>query len=136
MRDPGRWHRATIDYIADTLLAGNTVKAVIDRTVSPSYAPDVARATRALIERSGPFGTYHCVNSGWTTWVDLARYVASQLAVPESIQAIETASLNTLAPRPQHCALSNRKLEAIVDLPEWQDAVARHITQRATVAAQ
>ena len=41
-----RGHRATVDWIAGKLLARAVVHAVVDRTVSPSYVLDVARATR------------------------------------------------------------------------------------------
>ena len=79
-------HRATIDYIADTLVAGSTVRAFVDRTVSPSYVPDVARATRELIARSGPHGTYHCVSTGMTTWYDIAQHIAVELGVHGHIE--------------------------------------------------
>ena len=45
------------------------MRALVDRTVSPSYVPCVARATRELIDRIAPYGTYHCVATGLATWV-------------------------------------------------------------------
>ena len=57
-------HQATIDQMTDKLLAGVPLPALADRTVSPSYVADVARATAMLIELKAPHGTYHCVNSG------------------------------------------------------------------------
>ena len=64
-RAPGRkGHQATIDQMTDKLLAGVPLPALADRTVSPSYVADVARATAMLIELNAPHGTYHCVNSG------------------------------------------------------------------------
>ncbi len=47
-------HRATVDYIADRLLSGAAVRACVDRTVTPSYVPDVARATLAILARDIP----------------------------------------------------------------------------------
>jgi dTDP-4-dehydrorhamnose reductase len=127
-----RGHRSTVDYIADTLLAGGTVRAFVDRTVSPSYVPDVAFATRKLIERNPRYGVYHCVNSGMTTWYDLAQYVAESLDVAAAIEPVEAAATSSLAKRPLYCALSNRKLTATgIVMPEWQAAVRRHVTARA-----
>jgi dTDP-4-dehydrorhamnose reductase len=124
-------HRATIDQIADTLLAGGTVRALVDRTVSPSYVPDVARATRELLDREAPYGIYHCVNSGFTTWYDLAHEVARQLSVTADIVPVAAADLKTTAPRPVFCALSNRKLAAFgIDMPSWQSAIRRHLASR------
>jgi dTDP-4-dehydrorhamnose reductase len=124
-------HRATVDQMTDKLLAGVTVPALADRTVSPSYVVDVAHASRMLVERDAPHGTYHCVNSGCTTWVDLATEVARQLGVRGRIEPVQAANLNTPARRPRFCALSNRKLlEVGVVMPTWQSAIGRHLLVR------
>lgn len=126
-----RGHRATVDYIADTLLAGQPVRAIADRTVTPSYVPDVARATRTLLERNPRYGTYHCVNTGATNWYELAIQVASMLGVKARVEAMTAAELQTAARRPRFCALSNQKLQSTgVRMPTWQDALARHVAVR------
>jgi dTDP-4-dehydrorhamnose reductase len=125
--------RATVDHIVDNLLAGTGVRALVDRTVSPSYVPDVVRATMALIDRQASYGIYHCVNSGWSTWYELACEVAHQLGVPARIEPVMTTELKTSAPRPLFCALSNRKLLAVgIGMPSWQTAIERHLATRAT----
>jgi dTDP-4-dehydrorhamnose reductase len=126
-----RGHRATVDYIADTLLEGRPVKAVCDRTVTPSYVPDVARATRRLLERSARYGTYHCVNSGTTTWYELAQEIARLLGTAADIEPIQSADLQTAARRPRYCALSNEKLRAAgITMPGWPAAIACHVATR------
>jgi dTDP-4-dehydrorhamnose reductase len=123
--------RATVDHIVDNLLAGTGARAFVDRTVSPSYVPDVVRATLALIDRQAPYGIYHCVNSGWGTWYELACEVARQLGVPPRIEPVMTPELKTSAQRPLFCALSNRKLLAAgIDMPSWQSAIERHLATR------
>ena len=127
-----RGHRATVDAITDTILAGGPVRAILDRTVSPSYADDVAQATRMLVESGALYGTYHCVASGHTNWYELAREIARQLDVDARIEPILAADLQTPARRPQFCALSNDKLRRLgLDLPSWQSALARHLACRA-----
>jgi dTDP-4-dehydrorhamnose reductase len=124
-------HRATIDYVIDTLIACQPVRAFCDRTVSPSYVGDVSLATSALIGRAAPYGTYHCVNSGFTTWSDLAFEIARRLRIHGRITPIKSAEVLTPAKRPQFCALSNDKLRHQgIDMPTWQDALDRHITAR------
>jgi len=125
-------HRATIDYIADALTEGSPVRALVDRTVSPSYVSDVSMATRALIQGAARYGTYHCVNSGTTTWFDLAVEIARQLKIAGRITPINSAETATRAKRPQFCSLSNKKLaEAGIPMPDWQDALSRHLAARA-----
>jgi dTDP-4-dehydrorhamnose reductase len=124
-------HRATLDQIADRIVAGSAVRAVKDRTVSPSYVADVARASRTLLERNGAYGTYHCVNSGFTTWYELAHEVSRRLGIAAEIIPTAASELPTPAPRPRFCALSNQKLLALgIDMPSWQVALARHLANR------
>jgi dTDP-4-dehydrorhamnose reductase len=123
--------RATIDYMADTLTAGLPVRAIADRTVSPSYVDDVVRATRTLLEERGQFGTYHCVSSGCTTWYELANEIARQLNTSAPVVPVLAQDFPTRAVRPRFCALSNRKLGQFgIELPSWTAALARHLAAR------
>jgi dTDP-4-dehydrorhamnose reductase len=132
-----RGHQSTIDWIAGKLLTTATVRAVVDRTVSPSYVFDVASATRTLIEHDAPLGTYHCVNSGFTSWYELATEVARRMGLSGRIEPVRSADLKTIAPRPQFCALSNARLQSAgAVMPDWQDAVRRHLATVAAAAAR
>jgi len=121
--------RSSIDKIIDAIRSGSEVRAFVDRTVSPSYVADVVQATAALLRTNAPHGLYHCVNTGWTTWMGLARHVATQLGREDArIVPVHMADAGLLAGRPQFAALSNAKLAAAgVPMPTWQDAVARHL---------
>ena len=124
-------HRTTIDYFAETLAEPVPVRALVDRTVTPSYVPDVAEVTLALIDGQAAYGTYHCVNSGHTTWFELALHVADRLGVRGSIKPATSAERQTTATRPQYCALSNQKLAAAgIEMPTWQSAIGRHLADR------
>jgi dTDP-4-dehydrorhamnose reductase len=124
-------HRSTIDHIADSVVGNRIVRAIADRTVSPSYVPDVVYATRMLIEREAPYGTYHCVNSGHATWLELAEEVARQLDCVAHLEPVLAANLITAARRPRFCALSNGKLLRLgVRMPTWQTAIGRHLSSR------
>jgi len=127
--------RATVDHITDNIFGGMPVRAFADRTVSPSYVADVARATRALIEYGAPYGTYHCVNSGYTTWYELAVEIARQMGVRSRITPTMSTDVVTAAPRPRFCALSNRKLCALrIEMPTWQSAIERYLFARDMLA--
>jgi dTDP-4-dehydrorhamnose reductase len=124
--------QSSIDRILDGLLAGTPVRAFSDRTVSPSYVDDVVSATAALLERRAPYGLYHCVNTGWTTWATLAEELARLIDRPNAtIIRVPMADAGLPTPRPQFAALSNAKLAAAgIIMPTWQDAVARYLAQR------
>jgi dTDP-4-dehydrorhamnose reductase len=72
---------------------------------------------------------YHCVNSGWTTWLDVANELARLAGRPDApIVGIRMADAGLLASRPQFAALSNAKLASIgIHMPTWQDALERYV---------
>lgn len=123
--------RVTIDRIVAAIVNGQDVRAFVDRTVTPSYTVDVARATRVMIGAATPSGIYHCVNGEATTWYELAGFVAKTLGVEGRIQPMHVAEVASGAPRPTFCALSNAKLgRSGVSMPDWRDALVRHLERR------
>ena len=115
--------------ILATLKAGGSPKVFEDRTISPSYLPEVAQATRYLVESEAPAGLYHCVNSGQCTWLEFAREMARLLGIEPRFTPVRMADMQLRASRPMFCALSNAKLRfAGVDMPTWQDALARYLS--------
>jgi dTDP-4-dehydrorhamnose reductase len=120
--------KGTVAGIVAGLLAGTPVTVFSDRTVSPTYVFDAARATLELIERRAAPGVYHCVNSGHTTWADFAREAARLLEVDPKLKVVSVADVQLKALRPRYCALSNVKLAAAgVPMPTWEHALARFI---------
>ena len=110
------------------LRAGEPLPVFVDRTVSPGYTNDIAAATRALIDGQAPPGVYHCVNSGPTSWAEIAKEAARLLGVPIEITPITLESVALPARRPRYSALSNAKLAAAgFAMPTWQDALERHL---------
>jgi dTDP-4-dehydrorhamnose reductase len=115
--------------ILNTLKAGGSPKVFEDRTITPSYIIDVARATRQLVESGATGGLYHCVNSGQCTWLEFAREMARLLGLEPRLTPVRMADMQLRASRPQFCALSNEKLRhAGIEMPAWQDALARYLT--------
>ncbi len=124
--------QSSVDKLALAIRRGDRVRAFADRTVTPSYVYDVADATVAIVERALPFGLYHCVNSGATTWTTIAHTLATLLGVdPErAVEPVPFASLVAPAPRPQFPTLSNARLAATgVTMPPWDDALRRAVAR-------
>ena len=120
--------RGSLGTIVDRIRAGDDVPVFTDRTVSPSYTPDIARVTRALIEGSVAPGLYHCVNSGHATWADVAQHAAALLGKPLRMRPLTLETVKLKARRPRYCALSNAKLTAAgCPLPSWQSALAEFL---------
>jgi dTDP-4-dehydrorhamnose reductase len=119
---------SSIDRIVAAIIDGREARVFSDRTISPSYTCDVARATRRLLESDAPPGLYHCVNSGEVTWLGLAREAARLLGRDAALVPMRVDSFPLRARRPTYSALSNEKLAAAgAPMPAWQDALARHV---------
>src|SRR5207247_4808578 len=117
----GRPAKGSVAMIVKGLRDGAPLKVFGDRTISPTYVCDAARATRELVEQRATPGLYHCVNSGRCTWAELAREVARFLGVEPHFDEVAVAEVPLRAARLKYCALSNRKLLGEgVHLVIWQ----------------
>jgi len=128
-RAPGaRPAKGSVAGILNTLRAGGAPNVFVDRTVTPTFVVDAARATRAVIESRPPGGLYHCVNSGACTWFEFAQELARQLGLEPRLVPVRTDDVKLRAQRPRYCALSNEKLRSVgIDMPPWQDALRRYL---------
>lgn len=119
--------KGTVAAIVNGLLAGSSPPVFEDRTISPTYVIDCARATRLLLESGPAPGLYHCTNSGSCTWLEFGRELATRLGVEAKFTPVKMADVTLRARRPRFCALSNEKLRrAGIEMPAWQDALARY----------
>ncbi|UXY15544.1 dTDP-4-dehydrorhamnose reductase [Chitiniphilus purpureus] len=117
---------------------------VADQHGAPTPASLIADVTAqilrqyALIPQGFPFGTYHLVAEGDTTWHGYAQAVLEaaidrgwQFKLPgHAITPIPTSAYPLPAPRPANSRLSTHKLQAAFNLtlPHWRDGVAQVLT--------
>jgi len=114
--------------IVNALRTGAVPRVIGDRTVSPTFVIDAARATLDIVERQPAPGLYHCVNGGHPTWLEVAEEAARLLGVEPRFDVVRLADMKLPAARPKYCALSNAKLTAVgIHIPTWQDALRRYI---------
>jgi dTDP-4-dehydrorhamnose reductase len=125
---PGGSRTGSLKGILTRIRAGEPTPVFVDRTITPGYTTDIAAATRELVMRRAAPGLYHCVNSGPTTWAEVAAEAARLLAAPLKMTPITLESVSLAAPRPKFSALANARLAAAgVSMPTWQDALVRHL---------
>ena len=121
---PNGGRRGSLGAIVEGIRRGDEVPVFVDRVVSPSYTPDLARAARALVERDVPPGLYHCVNSGHAKWSEIAERAASLMGVALRMRPVTLESVGLRARRPRYCALSNAKLaSAGIEMRPWEEAL-------------
>lgn len=126
---PGAAPKGSLQAILDRIRAGAEVPVFVDRTVSPTYTTDAARATRSLIMSGAAPGLYHCTNAGAATWSTVAEEAAGILGLPLTLKPITLETAGLKAPRPRYCALSSARLAAAgFTMPPWQDALKRFLS--------
>ncbi len=120
---------------------------VADQHGVPTSAGLLARLTADVLGRCAhpaqaiPFGLYHLVPSGETTWhgyaslvLDAARAAGMPVRVqPDRIKALTTVEYPTAARRPANSRLCTDKLEAALarNLPRWEDDVLAAVAELA-----
>ena len=125
---PAGSRRGSLGSILDRILADDEVPVFVDRTVSPTYTADIARATRDIIERRVAPQLYHCVNAGAASWLEIATEAARLVGRKLRPKPLTLATVNLKAVRPRYCALSPARLAAAgIVMPDWQDALGRFL---------
>jgi dTDP-4-dehydrorhamnose reductase len=120
---------SSVGRIVEAIVEGREVPVFVDRTVSPSYAVDVAAATAQLLARTPQAGVYHCVNSGSCRWDELAVEASRLLGREPRLKPVTLESAPLKARRPRYCALSNARLAAAgIPMRNWRDALADYLT--------
>jgi dTDP-4-dehydrorhamnose reductase len=124
----GSARRGSLGTIVDRVRRGEEVPVFVDRTVSPSFTPDVAEATRQLMVSAAPVGLYHCVNRGAATWLDIAQEVALLLQRELRARPLTLETVTMQARRPRYCALSAARLAAAgIAMPTWRESLRRYL---------
>ncbi len=104
---------------------GEALRIVDDQVFSPTYAPDLAAALLALVER-GARGVLHVTNQGECSWHALATHALAVAGVTAKVAAIRTSELPQAARRPAYSVLSNARATGLglAPLRPWTDAIA------------
>jgi dTDP-4-dehydrorhamnose reductase len=121
-----------IDKVLLQAERGESTRMVADMVFSPSYAPDVARAVRDLIDAQA-FGTHHVTNGGACSWYEFvhAAFERSGLSAAP-LEPTTYAALDNPTKRPMYSALRNTTFDefAIAPLPSWSEALDEFLGQR------
>ena len=109
------------DFILDKAEKGEEIKVVDDEIGCHTYALDLAKRTREILEFRKDKGIYHAVNSGACSWYDFAKELLSIKEIDAKLTLISQADLGRPASRPQTAELLNTKLPP---MRSWQEALA------------
>ena len=92
---------------------------ISDEISGPTYAPDLARASIALVKGKYPFGIYHLANAGIASWEDWAKEIFRIKDIKAKINSVPAAQMKRKALRPKNSVLINNKFPK---QRSWQEA--------------
>lgn len=112
-------------HLVRALREGAPFMAAADIVISPTYVPDLVRATLDLvIDDEG--GLWHLASAGALSWADFATALGKAMALPlGSIDARPAAEMGWIAKRPCYAPLTSARGLIMPDLPS---AIARFAT--------
>lgn len=90
--------------------AGGEVKGVDEETSCFTYAPDLAKKTKEVIESEKPFGVYHITNSEPCTWYEAILELYKQAGIKTKVILVTREEFPRPAKRPFYSVLINTKL--------------------------
>jgi dTDP-4-dehydrorhamnose reductase len=100
------------------------VKVVEDQKGKPTYAKDLAQATKKIILENQS-GIFHLPNEGETTWSEFAKKIFEIAKMSVKVIPIKSDEWKTLAKRPKNSTLLNTKL---AKLRNWEEALREFLT--------
>ena len=107
--------------------ARGALRIAADQWGSPTFAPDLAVAILALLER-GANGIYHLAGKGCASRFELARKVLGAAGLKATVEPAASSEFPLPARRPKQTCLDCAKAASLgVRLPPWEEGVVRFI---------
>ncbi len=102
----------------------NEIDAVDEEMSCFTYTPDLAKATKDLIENKKPYGIYHIANSGYCTWYEAAKELFNIAGFNIKVNPVSAGKFPRPAKRPKYSILLNTKFKPMRD---WREALREYL---------
>jgi dTDP-4-dehydrorhamnose reductase len=102
----------------------DSIEVIDDEKSCFTYAPDLALATKNLLEEETAFGIYHLVNEGAVTWFEAVQYLFEYTGISTKILPVEASFFTRDAQRPSQSTLLNTKVKP---LRSWKEALKEYL---------
>ncbi len=109
------------------------LEVVNDHFGKPTYAKDLAKMTRKIIEEMKPCGIYHITNetpAGGITWYEFAKKAVELKGLKTKVVPAAAKEFPQAAKRPQYAALINTKLET---MRSWEEALKEYLNNESGI---
>jgi len=117
--------KSFVDIMLALSKSKSEIEVVDEEFSSPTYAPDLARATLDVIKFRSPYGIYHRTNDVACTWFEFAREIFKQKNIQVKLIPVSGDKFARKAKRPSYSRLISTKLPA---LRPWQSALQEYLS--------
>lgn len=125
---PGGDFPTKIIAASDALPTGQPLRVVADEIGSPTYSVDLAEAIVRLLLAGAAGGTYHLVNEGRASRLELAQRVLGRCRPERALAPISRTEFVRASVPPAWAVLSNTRAAAMgVVQRSWQEAVDGYV---------
>lgn len=112
------------DIMLDLSKKKNELEAVDGEVSCFTYTPDLARATKSLLESEKGYGVYHFTNIGRATWYEAAVELFKILGKKIKVKPVRGDKFVRPAKRPAYSILVNTKFDMQRD---WKEALREYL---------
>jgi dTDP-4-dehydrorhamnose reductase len=122
--ESGLSKKSFVDIMLELSEKRDAIEVVSDEINNLTYAPDLAAATRRLLEAMPASGIYHLTNSGGASWYECAREIFRIAGKNVKTMPVPAARFPRKAARPAKALLVNTKQPL---LRPWQEALGEFL---------
>jgi dTDP-4-dehydrorhamnose reductase len=119
--------KSFFDVMLEAGKKNKSVKAVDEETSCFTYAPDLAKKTKEIVDSKKPFGIYHVTNSGPCTWFEACQELYKLAKIKTKVVPVLGEEFPRPARRPFYSALINTKLNP---LRSWKEALREYLKNK------
>jgi len=123
----GKYGKNFVETILNLSQKQKELEVVDDQYGKPTYAPDLAKKTKEILEKQKPFGIYHVTNEKMTNWYEFARKILEVSNINKKVKPCKSEKFSRPAKRPSYSILLNNKLG---HLRNWEEALKDYIYER------
>lgn len=105
--------KSFFDMMLEAGKKNKMVKVVDEETSCFTYAPDLAKKTKEIIDAEKPFGIYHIVNSDPCTWYEAVLELYKMAKIKAKVVPVSATEFPRPAKRPYYSVLLNSKLNPL-----------------------
>lgn len=118
--------RSFFDVMMELGKKNKEIKAVDDETGQFTYAPDLAKKTKEIIDSKKPFGIYHVTNSDPCSWYEAAVELYKQAGIKTKVIPVTGDAFPRPAKRPFYSVLVNTKLNP---MRSYKEALGEYLKE-------